>query len=117
MYGYIYKTTNLINNKIYIGQKKSDKFLGESYLGSGKILKEAIEKYGENNFNVVLLESIDDVSFMDEREIYWIDYFKSTDPNIGYNLSEGGRVNRTLKGTNSPNYGKKRSEETKLKIS
>ena len=54
---------------------------------------------------------------MDEREIYWIDYFKSTDPNIGYNLSEGGRVNRTLKGINSPNYGKKRSEETKLKIS
>lgn len=38
MYGYIYKTTNLINGKIYIGQKKSEKFLGINYLGSGKRL-------------------------------------------------------------------------------
>ena len=38
MYGYIYKTTNLVNGKIYIGQKKSDVFLGDKYLGSGKKL-------------------------------------------------------------------------------
>lgn len=39
MYGYIYKTTNLINGKIYIGQHKANKFLGQSYLGSGKRFK------------------------------------------------------------------------------
>lgn len=44
MIGYIYKTTNLINGKIYIGQKRSKKFLKERYLGSGKILKKAIKK-------------------------------------------------------------------------
>ena len=38
MFGYIYLTTNLINEKKYIGQKTSNKFLGESYLGSGKLL-------------------------------------------------------------------------------
>lgn len=42
-YGYIYKTTNLVNNKIYIGQKTSKKFLGESYLGSGKLLSKAVK--------------------------------------------------------------------------
>ena len=45
MYGYIYKTINLVNDKIYIGQKHSSKFLGEKYLGSGKSLKGAIIKY------------------------------------------------------------------------
>ena len=55
-YGYIYKTTNLVNNKIYIGQKTSKKFLGESYLGSGKLLSKAVKKYGHNNFTVELLE-------------------------------------------------------------
>lgn len=42
MFGYIYLTTNVINNKVYIGQKKSNKFLYNNYLGSGKLLKEAI---------------------------------------------------------------------------
>ena len=42
MFGYIYKTTNLLNNKIYIGQHKSELF-DTKYFGSGKILKNAIE--------------------------------------------------------------------------
>lgn len=37
MYGYIYITTNLINGKRYIGQKKAKNFLAEGYLGSGKL--------------------------------------------------------------------------------
>jgi hypothetical protein len=43
----IYKTTNLINGKIYIGK---DKHNNDNYIGSGKILKQAIAKYGRNNF-------------------------------------------------------------------
>ena len=50
MYGYIYKTTNLLNNKIYIGQKKSNEFLHEKYLGSGKYLLNSIRKHGKENF-------------------------------------------------------------------
>lgn len=45
MYGYIYQTTNLINNKIYIGQHHSDVF-DESYKGSRKLILRAIKKYG-----------------------------------------------------------------------
>ena len=45
-YYYIYKTTNVVNNKIYIGKHKS-KDLDNNYLGSGKILQLAVKKYGE----------------------------------------------------------------------
>ena len=70
MYGYIYKTTNIVNGKIYIGQKKSKIFLSNKYLGSGKRLHEAIQKYGKDNFKVELIEEIFDENLMDEREIY-----------------------------------------------
>lgn len=116
MYGYIYKTTNKINNKIYIGQKHSDTFLGNKYLGSGKRLKEAIRKYGKDSFVVELIECVDNASDMDEREIYWISFYHATDKNIGYNLSEGGNVNRTFVGENNPFYGKHHSITTRQKI-
>lgn len=67
MYGYIYKTTNLINNKIYIGQHKSDRF-DESYFGSGKLLKQAIQKYGKENFIVIMLDICDSKQLMDHKE-------------------------------------------------
>ena len=117
MYGYIYKTTNLITNKIYIGQKHSNIFLGSNYLGSGKKLKDAVKCYGKDNFKVELIEEIETKELMDEREIYWISYYNSTNKEIGYNLSEGGNVNRTLIGENNPFYGKHHNEETRKKMS
>lgn len=45
---YVYLTTNLVNNKKYIGQHYGE--VTDSYIGSGSILKKAIEKYGKNNF-------------------------------------------------------------------
>lgn len=55
MYGYIYKTTNLINNKIYIGKHKSNLF-DINYYGSGKIIRRALNKYGKDSFKLELLE-------------------------------------------------------------
>ena len=49
MYGYIYKTINIITNQIYIGKKKSDKFLS-TYYGSGKKYKESIKNIWEKEF-------------------------------------------------------------------
>ena len=43
----IYKTTNLVNKKIYIGQDSKN---NPEYLGSGAIVKKAIKKYGKENF-------------------------------------------------------------------
>ena len=70
MYGYIYKTTNLLNNLIYIGQKHSVKFLGNNYLGSGKLLRRAVAKYGAEHFITELLEEVATAKEMDSREIY-----------------------------------------------
>ena len=52
-YGFIYITTNMINGKKYIGQRRFVDYGGKKwidYLGSGKLLKEAINKYGRDNF-------------------------------------------------------------------
>lgn len=45
----IYQTTNILNNKIYIGMHKTSD-LNDKYLGSGKLLNLAIQKYGRDNF-------------------------------------------------------------------
>jgi group I intron endonuclease len=83
----IYKTTNLINGKIYIGQDSNN---DPDYLGSGIALKRAIRKYGKINFNKETLDFCNNKDELNEREIYWINEFKSTDKKIGYNISKGG---------------------------
>lgn len=65
----IYKTTNLINGKFYIGR---DKFNNSEYLGLGKILQSAIEKYGKENFKKEILEHCSSIEELNEREIFWI---------------------------------------------
>jgi len=52
--GFIYKTTNLINNKIYVGKHKTS--ANDGYLGSGLILGYAVDKYGKENFKREILE-------------------------------------------------------------
>lgn len=83
----IYKTTNLINGKIYIGQDTNN---DPNYLGSGKIIKESIKKYGKSNFTKETLEVCKSIEDLNEREIYWISFFNSTDNKIGYNILKGG---------------------------
>jgi group I intron endonuclease len=101
--GIIYKTTNLINNKIYIGQHSRN---DPDYLGSGKILNKSIKKYGKENFTREILEECD-YDILNIRETYWILYFNSTNKKIGYNMTPTGRVS---------NFGNRHSEETKMKM-
>ena len=54
MYGYIYLTTNLINGRVYVGKHKSSKY-DSSYYGSGKAIKNALKKYGVENFSNEIL--------------------------------------------------------------
>lgn len=83
----IYKTTNLLNGKIYIGQdSKND----PNYLGSGKTLKRAINKYGKNNFTKEIIEICETKKDLNDREIYWIGKMDSRNRKIGYNISKGG---------------------------
>jgi len=84
----IYKTTNLITNKIYIGQDKNN---NPNYLGSGEKLKKAFKKYGKENFIKETLEVCLNEDHMNEREVYWISFYNSRNKKIGYNISEGGK--------------------------
>lgn len=106
MYGYIYKTTNLINGKIYIGQHKSTKF-DTTYYGSGVVILNAISKYGKNNFKCELIEWCETQSKTNSRERYWIKFYNSRNRLIGYNVTEGGEGVR----------GFHLSEESRKKIS
>lgn len=98
--GIIYKTTNLHNNKIYIGKAKIN---DPAYLGSGVILVQAIEKYGKENFVKEIIEECNDL-IIDQQEIFWIDKFNSTNRTIGYNIATGGTGGDTT--TNHPNKNK-----------
>lgn len=90
MFGYIYKTTNLVNDKIYIGKKHKSEFV-PSYYGSGKILKRAIEKYGVDNFTVEVIEWCETLEELNVKERYYINVLNSeTHKGKGYNIALGG---------------------------
>lgn len=82
----IYEIKNKINGKIYIGQHSSIEL--NSYWGSGKLIKYAIDKYGIENFERTVLEKCFTKGELNEREKYWIKEKNSII--YGYNLSEGG---------------------------
>lgn len=85
---FIYLTTNLVNNKKYIGQHKG--FINDNYLGSGIQIKKALEKYGKNNFKREILEICQEHE-LDEKEKFWINYYDAFNSDQFYNLSEGGQ--------------------------
>ena len=89
MYGYIYKTTCVINNKVYIGQHKATKFT-PSYKGGGLLIKEAVKKYGTDNFTVELIDTAESKNELNDKEIYYIEKFDARNSLVGYNLAEGG---------------------------
>ena len=91
MYGYIYLTTNLVNGKKYVGQKKSEVFC-EWYLGSGKILKQAIDKYGRENFKVEVLKWCNSKEELDQAEINEIADRSAAKSFDYYNIAIGGKT-------------------------
>jgi hypothetical protein len=94
----IYKITNLVNNKIYIGK---DTVSDKNYYGSGVLIKRAIEKYGIKNFKKEIIEECVSNDELCLKEKYWIEHFNSTNLKIGYNISRGGDGGDTL--SNNPN--------------
>ena len=90
MTGIIYKTTNLVNGKIYIGKARQKRTLDARYLGSGILLKKALAKYGKENFKREVIDSFKTTIEEAEKEKHWISYYRKTD-NILYNIAEGGQ--------------------------
>lgn len=141
---YVYKHTNNINGKIYIGitsQIPKNRWLnGKGYLGNDYFTK-SINKYGWNNFNHEILYENLKKEEAEQKEQELIAYHKSNNRDFGYNIDNGGKTNRftdeTKKkigeshkgkpawnkglhiniGENNSFYGHHHSEETKKKIS
>jgi group I intron endonuclease len=94
----VYKITNIINNKIYIGKDTSN---NPNYFGSGILIKKSIKKYGIENFIKEIIEECNDNQTLCEKEKYWIKEYNSTNLTIGYNISKGGDGGDTF--SNNPN--------------
>ena len=134
---YIYKYTNSKNGKVYIGQ--TSKTLEERAQANGRNYREcrlfysAIKKYSWESFYPEILETVDTVEEANEREMYYIALYRSTDRKYGYNLLPGGN-NKTMlpesrkiisdkakerykDKTANPMYGRTHSQDTKMKQS
>jgi group I intron endonuclease len=97
----VYKTTNLLNGKIYIGKTSQNR---DTYLGSGKLIKEAIKKYGKESFVKEILCFCTTLEELNTQERHFIQYYGSLIP-TGYNISDGGEGGVVWKGDH-PNKGK-----------
>lgn len=100
----IYKTTNLLNGKIYVGLHSTNN-LNDRYLGSGWVLKSTIKKYGRENFKKEVLLVLSDREEAREVEALLVDKEFIARPDT-YNLQEGGMGVENQWGENNPAYGK-----------
>lgn len=107
---YIYMTINNINNNKYIGKHYGE--INDNYLGSGKLLRRAINKYGEENFTRIILDYSNSEEENCEKEKYYISLYNATERKDFYNIHEGGNGGNTTKG-----YASEQKEEYSKKIS
>ena len=123
--GIIYCIHNLSTNKKYIGQtvEKLQRRVVRHFrtINETKISR-AIQKYTKYEFVYGIVEHVDDISFLDEREKYWIKFYDAVEN--GFNIKEGGKCARGYKQSQSSIekrrqklIGKSLSDEHKQKIS
>jgi predicted nucleic acid-binding Zn ribbon protein len=106
-YYFTYKITNKINGKYYYGIHMTDN-LDDGYMGSGRLINNAIKKYGIENFEKIIISYYECYKDLVEAEHELINETVLSDKN-SYNLARGG--------VGGPNFkGKHHSEETKKKI-
>ena len=122
--GIIYKITNLLDGKVYVGQtvQKLSRRLCQhrnEKRTDNSLIDKAIQKYGWKNFSHEVIEEVP-CEMLNEREMFWIAHYDCMTPK-GYNLTSGGRSDFTVSDETKEklrvaNEGKKHSEETKEKI-
>ncbi len=135
----IYQLLNLQNNKRYLGQAQNiaNRIREHRRRRNGKSgtnrLYNAAKKYGWDVFQWSVVERVDDVSLLDEREKFWIDTLNVCDEEKGYNICTDPHTTRgwhhttetkrlqsesasKRMGASNPFYGKKHSNKTKARI-
>lgn len=102
----IYKVTNLINNKLYIGQTSGKlKTRWSKHVRSSlnfiknSAFPQAIRKYSSKNFLIEEIDLCESNEEADYIEKYWIKFYKTQNNNYGYNIAEGGKTTRGIKHT------------------
>ena len=128
----IYKITNNINEKIYIGQtiNSIEHRFRQHCQNKSKysLVYNSIKKHGKENFTIEQIDSALSLDEINEKEVYWIKFFDSTNRKFGYNLRTGGnnsipseesklKMSLSHIGKSPANKGKPHSDEAKLKMS
>ena len=135
----VYRIVNDVNCKIYIGSSihvfkrlHEHKSTLKNNCHHNTHLQRSWDKYGEESFSFEILEILDDnIDLLREREQYWIDYYKSYDSNVGYNISHSAmgnsghevseetkeKIRNKTTGELNHFYGKHHSDETRQKMS
>lgn len=93
-YGYIYLVINKVNGKIYVGQHHGE--FDASYLGSGTLIRRAVNKYGSVNFSVEILDVAYSQDELNSKETYWIKTYADTNASM-YNIMMVGEYPHQLK--------------------
>lgn len=98
-YGIIYCALNTTNDKRYIGQtirelnRRKKEHLYQAKNGSNFAFHQAIRKYGEDIFEWSIIDVANNQEELDEKELYWIDYYDTYNLG-GYNMSVGGQFTK-----------------------
>ena len=92
----IYMHKNKINGKVYIGQTcqiLANRWGSDGRRYKGQIFYNAIQKYGWDNFEHIILKEGLTQEEANQQEIYYIQLYQSTNKNFGYNVTKGGNTN------------------------
>lgn len=134
---YIYKISNKINGKIYIGKTNNISKRFTNHISRSKTLKTtqpihfAIAKHGKNNFSFEIIETCKSEEESTDREMFWIRELKSKEKQFGYNITDGGegtigfshtdqakkKISEANSGVNNYLYGQHMPKATRDKIS
>ncbi len=124
----IYKITNTVNNKCYIGKSinikqrfanhRSDLKKSVKSKDTNRYLYNSVQKYGLDVFSFDIIEELEnDENLLKDRELYWMDYHNSCNRDFGYNLRRDSStktevhedtrklISESNKGENNPNFG------------